>query len=110
MIKGITVKLHIKTQSGTDGFGAPTYTETTEDVDNVLIAPSTAQEIEDTTNLYGKRADYTLGIPKGDTHNWTDTVIEFWDEKWTSVGKPLKGIDENIPGPWNMKVQVMRYE
>lgn len=110
MIKGITVKLHVKTQTGVDDFNAPVYMDSVEAVDNVLVYPSYAQEIEDSINLYGKRADYQLAIPKGDTHTWTDTIIEFFNEKWTSIGPVTEGIEDNIPLMWNKKVSVMRYE
>ena len=109
MIHGITVILHDMVQTGTDPFGAPMYREDPVPVQNVLVAPSSAQEILDTTELYGKKAVYTLGIPKNDTHVWEDRVVEFFGERWRVFGIPLKGIDDMIPLEWNMKVMVERY-
>lgn len=109
-IKGITVKLYEETQSGTDGFGRPIYTETAVAVDNVLVAPASTSETLDTVNLTGKKAVYTLGIPKGDTHNWKDKKVEFFGETFRTFGEPLKGIEEMIPLEWNTKIQVERYE
>ena len=37
MIKGISVKLKVQTQTGVDGFGRPTYWGYWELVDNVLV-------------------------------------------------------------------------
>lgn len=109
-IKGITVTLYEKTQTGTDAFNDPIYTETAINVDNVLVYPSTQTEILETVNLYGRKAVYTLGIPKGDTHNWENRRIDFFGQSWRSFGIPSQGIEDMIPLDWNMKVTVERYE
>ena len=109
-IKGITVTLYEETQSGTDDFNRPIYTEKAVKVGNVLVSPSSTSETLDTVNLTGKKAVYTLGIPKGDTHNWKDKKVEFFGETFKTFGEPLKGIDNMIPLEWNMKIQVERYE
>lgn len=109
MIKGITVKLHIRTETGQDDFGAPIYTDTVEDVENVLVAPVSSLDNINNTSLYGKTAVYQLGIPKGDAHVWEDTTVEFFDKVWRTFGFEYAGIDENIPGAWNAKVQVERF-
>jgi len=109
-IKGITVTLYEQTQTGTDAFNDPIYTETAINVDNVLVYPSTQTEILETVNLYGRKAVYTLGIPKGDTHNWENRRIDFFGQSWRSFGIPSQGIEDMIPLDWNMKVTVERYE
>lgn len=109
-IKGITVTLYEQTQTGTDAFNDPIYTETAINVDNVLVYPSTQTEILETVNLYGRKAVYTLGIPKGDTHNWENCRIDFFGQSWRSFGIPSQGIEDMIPLDWNMKVTVERYE
>lgn len=109
-MRGITVRLITKVQSGTDPFGAPLYEETAEDIENVLVAPASAQDIIDSTQLYGKKAVYTLGIPKEDTHIWEDQDVEFFGSRWHVFGIPLKGIDALIPLSWNTKVMVERYD
>ena len=108
--RGITVTLYEVTQTGTDDFGEPVYTETPTDVENVLVSPSTSQEILDTVNLYGRKAVYTLGIPKGDSHDWENRRVDFFGERWRVFGVPTKGIEELIPLDWNTKVTVERYE
>lgn len=109
-MKGITVTLYADIQTGANPFGEAEYTELPIEVNNVLVAPASSQEILDTMNLYGKKAVYTLGIPKGDTHDWKDKRITFFDEDWISFGEPLKGIDALVPTSWNMKVMVARCE
>lgn len=109
MIKGITVKLHVKTQSSVDGFGRPTYTTTKVDIANVLVGDPSASEIKENNDLYGKRLAYTLAIPKGDAHTWTDTYVEFFGQTFRTFGPVTQGIEENIPLRWNKKVMVELY-
>lgn len=109
MIKGITVILYEKTQIGTDAFNRPIYDEKEVEVENVLVAPSTSDDIVTSQDLYGKKAVYTLAIPKGDMHNWLDAKVKFFGQEWKTFGFPLQGIEENIPLDWNKKVMVERY-
>lgn len=109
-MKTTTVTLYEKTAAGEDPFNNTTWTETPVDVPGVLYSPSSAQEILDGINLYGKKAIYTLAIPKGDQHEWEDCKVHFLDQDWHVFGIPLEGIDENIPLAWNKKVTVERYE
>ena len=75
-----------------------------------VVSPASSQEILDATNLYGKKAIYTLAIPKGDTHTWEDCKVSFFGEDWHVFGVPLEGIESIIPLAWNKKVTVERYE
>lgn len=109
MIKGITVTLIKQIESGKDEFGAPIYEERRINVDNVLVAPSTTTEILDTTNLYGKKAVYSLGIPKDDTNVWEDQIVEFFGQKWRVFGFTTIGIESMIPLSWNRKAMVEKY-
>lgn len=104
------VVLYEKVQNGVDDFNNPIYDETPITVSNVLVAPSASDEITDSTNLYGKKAVYTLAIPKGDTHRWEDSKIVFFGKEWRSFGTPLEGMEDMIPLKWNKKVTVERYE
>lgn len=108
-MQGITITLYNRTQTGTDEFNAPIYTETAEQVENVLIGEPSTDDITDTLTLYGKRLAYTLGIPKGDTHIWTDRTVEFFGERFRTIGEPTMGIEHLIPLSWNKKVKVERY-
>lgn len=110
MIKGMPVKLYERVLSGTDEFDHPVYTETPVIVENVLVAPASTTEILDTLNLTGKKAVYNIAIPKVDSHTWQDCRVDFFGQSWRVIGLPQKGIDENIPGAWNQKWMVERYE
>lgn len=109
-IRGITVTLYEVTKTGEDGFGKPIYEETPVEVENVLVAPTSSQEIQDAINLYGKKAVYTMAIPKGDTHEWEDRKVNFFGKDFRVFGIPLEGIECDIPLDWNKKVTVEVYE
>lgn len=110
MIKGMPVKLYERILSGTDEFDHPVYTETPVIVENVLVAPASTTEILDALNLTGKKVVYNIAIPKGDSHTWQDCRVDFFGQSWRVIGLPQEGIDENIPGSWNQKWMVERYE
>lgn len=107
---GITVTLYEVKQTGTNEFNEPIYEETPTQVNNVLVAPTSTQEILDSINLYGRKAVYTLAIPKGDTHEWENRKVSFFGKDFRVFGIPTEGIDENIPLAWNKKVTVEVYE
>ena len=109
-IRGITVQLYTRTQTGTDAFNHPVYTETIEDVENVLVAPATSEEVTQTLDLTGKRVVYNLAIPKGDTHDWEGCKVSFFGKDWRVINFEAGGIESLIPLDWNSKVQVSRYE
>ena len=109
-MKGITVTLYTKTKTGADPVGSPIYKETAVDVDNVLVSPTSSEDMVTEMNLYGKHSVYTLAIPKGDTHDWKNKKVEFFGQTFRTFDDPVKGIDHLIPLGWNTKVKVERYE
>lgn len=111
MLRGITVTLYDRTEAGVDAFNKTIYTETAVPVDNVLVAPISGTEVLETYNLTGRMAKYQLGIPKGDTNDWSaGKKVSFFDQDWRIIGAPTEGIEDMIPLSWNKKVQVERYE
>lgn len=109
-MKGITVTLWEPTETGRDDFNRPVYEEVAVNVNNVLVAPVTADDIPSTLDLNGAKITYQLGLPKGDAHIWKGRRVSFFGEDWRVVSSPIKGIDEMIPLSWNAKVMVERYE
>ena len=79
------------------------------DIENVLVAPASTDDILAQNNLSGKETVYSLAIPKGDTHDWENRTVEFFGKKWETIGAPLEGIEKLIPLGWNKKVTVKRY-
>jgi len=109
MIKGITVTLYERSQTGTDAFNAPTYTETPVAVKNVLVSPVTNEDVIDALNLYGKHAIYELCLPKGDAHDWQDCRVDFFGKSFRTFGSSKEYIEANVPLCWNKKVLVEAY-
>lgn len=107
-MRGVTITLYNRTQTGTDEFNRPVYSESAESVENVLIGEPSTQEVIDELNLTGKRLAYTLGIPKGDTHTWENKRVGFYNEIFEVIGNPTQGIEHLTPTPWNKKVKVTR--
>lgn len=112
-MKGVTVILIDKVDSGqTDELNRKIYIDSPITVSDVLVAPASGQEIIDTLNLYGKKAIYTLGIPKTDTNTWDDREVILpapFAGRYRTIGYSTAGIDAMIPLRWNRKVTVERY-
>ena len=109
-MRGVTIILYNKVQTGVDAFNRPVYEDVATTVDNVLIGEPSSEDIINELNLSGKRLAYTLAIPKGDEHEWRDRTVEFWGEKFRTFGRPTQGIEHLIPLAWNKKVKVEAYE
>lgn len=94
MLKGTAIKLL-------------TYADgqiTEETINDVLIGEPTSSAPTDQTD--GRLLGYTLGIPKGDTHDWTDRMVEFWGKRFRTAGYPQQGIEDNIPLRWGQNIKV----
>ena len=114
-MRGMSVTLYARTQTGTDDFGAPVYSESAVSVDNVLVGEPTTDDVTASTDIYGKRIAFMLGIPKGDTHDWKDRRVEWTDaygvtHRCRTFGFPITGVEALIPGPWHMKVRCEEIE
>ncbi len=110
MLKTITVELEQKQETGRDEFNQPIYETSWEEVEGVLVMPTTADEKINTTELYGKRAVYSIAIPKGDEHDWTDKQVKFFGKTWRTISFPMEGIEANIPTKWHKKINVEAYD
>lgn len=109
LLRGQTITLYNREQTGTDAFNAPVFRETAENVKNILICPASTEAITDGLQLYGKHAVYELLIPKGDAHVWEDREVSFYGQRWRTFGAVLQWMEHLTPGQWNRKVKVERY-
>lgn len=109
-MRGITVTLYTVKKIGTDIAGEPIYKDTAVNVENVLVSPASETEILAANDLYGRKAVYTLAIPKGDSNDWENRRVDFFGKSFRAFGIPSEGIDHLIPLSWNKKVTVERYE
>lgn len=110
MLYGINIQILVKTPNGVDAFNRPIYSEDWETVEDVLVAPASSDDVVNELSMSGKRISYTIAIPKGDAHEWTNTLVRFGGETFETVGIPMEGIEANIPLRWNAKISVARYE
>lgn len=110
MIKGITVTLYDEIEIGKDDFNHPIKELKAIEISNVLVAPTSTDDITNILNLTGRKAIYTMAIPKGDTHDWENKKVRFFDKDWRTFSIPQEGIEGLIPLCWNKKVMVERYE
>lgn len=108
MIRGISVTLTERTQTGVNEINEPVYEETESVVENVLVGSPKTDELSDALKLYGKHLAYTLYIPKGDSHNWENAKVTFYGRTFRTFGLPMTLIEENIPEAvsWNARIQV----
>lgn len=109
-IKGVRITLIEKVEVGKDPFGNAIFDYKEINVDNVLVSPASTDDITNQLNLTGKRAIYTLGIPKGDKNNWEDREVVIFGKRYKTFGAVLEGIENLIPLNWNKKVMVENYE
>lgn len=108
-MKGTTVQLVVGTVTDYDPFGNPVETEALVDVPDVLVGQPSTDDVTSSIQLYGKRIDYVLGIPKGDENDWINKTVYIWGEKFQTIGYPMTGEQENIPLRWGKNVKVQRY-
>lgn len=109
-IHGVTVKLYTRSIITYDDLNAPVYDLTCTTVDNVLPGQPSSSDVIESVDLNGKRADLVLGIPKDDTHDWTDAVVEVWPgEFYETLGYPTTGVQDLIPLSWGRNIRAARY-
>lgn len=96
LLKGITIQLT-----------EPDSTEV--NIDNVLIHPVPQNDdAQAQWNLGDLQPDYTLAIPKGDSHTWEGARATFFGEVWEIVAVSGKTIDELTPLSWNQRAYALR--
>lgn len=110
LIKGTTVALINKIKIGEDPFGKSIYEYKKIIVENVLISPTLSDDIINSQTLEGKKAVYTLAIPKEDKNEWENQEVIFFGKRWKTFGKVTQGLDHLLPLEWNKKVMVETYE
>lgn len=114
-MRGQTVTLFDQVRIGETEFGEPIFQEEPIEVHDVLIGEPSADDAATSVNLLGRKIDFMLGIPKGDTHDWENKRVSWVDAYGRemvvkTVGIPITGIEANIPTRWHMKVRCERYD
>lgn len=107
-MRGTTVILFEKRFAGFDALNNPTFTAEPVPVADVLVGEPSTDEVLSSTSLFGKKLEYMLGLPKGDTHDWTNTRVEIFGKEFETFGDVIEGIEANVPTRWHKKVRVAR--
>lgn len=109
MISGVTVTVLRPNRTGTDRLNNPVYGEPIREVvDDVLIAPSTTEDLEAARQM-GVTLAMTLHFPKGYTASLRGCKVELpapYADTYRVVGDPLPYMAENCPTRWNRPVGV----
>ena len=112
-MRGVTVTLYETTEQGRDAFNAPIIKETATTIDNVLIGEPSTDDYTSAVSVYGKQIRFMLGIPKGDTHDWKDKIVQLpapFSCQVKTFGFVETGIQDLIPLAWGGKVAAERFE
>jgi len=108
-MKGMSVYLEVSQKIGEDGFGQPIYDMDFVEIKDALVGSPSTDDITSALQLYGKRIQYVIGIPKGDAHNWEDKIVKINGKDYKTFGFVETGIQENIPLRWGGNIKVERY-
>lgn len=106
---GTSVEVVRRVVGSTDRFGDATYTETTETVDNVLIAPGFTSEF-DADRPEGVSVAYTLHFPKTYTAELGGAYVVIDGERYRVIGKPKAYMGANTPTPWDRPCEVEKVD
>jgi len=111
-MKGTTIQIVVKTQTGTDPFGQPIETEELVDIPDVLVGSPTSDDVTTVLQLYGKKIAYVLGIPKAilNDYEWSDREFVIFGKRFRSIGYPMTGEQANIPLRWGANLKVEAYD
>lgn len=108
-IHGIEITLIDKVEVGKDDFNNPIYEDKEIKVQDVIVAQPVSDDVVNDLSLYGKRTEYILGIPKGDTHEWEDREVIIFGKRYKTFGHTIEGIEDLVPLRWHKKIRVERY-
>lgn len=104
----IPVKLHEKIANGFDGFGVPTYTEHIKYINNCFVVIGNHYQLLDNNTSLVALDEFTIAIPKGDNHEWRNSIVEFKlggiDYKCKTHGDYLLGVEEAMPLMWHKQI------
>lgn len=110
LIQGITVLLINRVKIGENPLGEPIYEDKPIEVKNILVAPATADDLVNVSDLEGRKTIYTIAIPKGDTNIWENQRVKFFNKTWKVITEAEEGIESMMPLAWNKKYKVERYD
>ena len=79
-------------------------------VQNVVVTPGATSDVLDSTRPDGTRVAFTLGFPKSFTAPLRGCRVLVRGIECAVIGDPQPYTAENVPGAWNMNVEVERVD
>lgn len=108
MISGMEVEVVRRTMTGRDEMGEPIFSESHEPVGNVLVTPSSTDEMDETNRAFGISCELTLHFPKDYTASLEGCSVIVYGDEYRVLGDPQPYMPENTPTPWNREAKVAR--
>lgn len=71
-----------------------------ETVEDVLVAPGSTSDVEDSVRPYGTRAVFTLGFPKTFSASLRGCHVVVRGTEYAVIGDPQPNNMDNCPTPW----------
>lgn len=111
LIKGETVVVYRREQTGVDPGNNPIYDWAETTVEDVLVAPGPRADVDDSNRPDGVEVSWNLHFPK----TWTDSlrgaeVSVRGGPRSPVVGDPQGYTVPNTPGRWNRPVELERVD
>lgn len=104
----ISVKLYEKVIEGVDDFGVPTHSEHAVIINECLVAIGLHNQLTDNNTTQVALDSFTIAIPKGDNHEWRNSIVEFnlggVDFKCKTYGDYLLGYEDAMPLMWHKQI------
>ena len=107
-MKGETVTVTTRVQSGTDPGGDATYTTSTSSVDDVLVAPGSQSNAVDNIRPDGIEVALTLYFPRTFTGTLRGAIITVRGEDYKVIGDPIPYNGGLTPTRWNLVAECER--
>lgn len=105
-----TIKVKIRTQTGTDKLNRPIYEEAWEDVSGCVVGSPSSEDIESEMNLSGKRIAYEILLPSDDSHTWPGASVMIKDKEYRVIGDVRESFISFSHIPCNKLISVEAYE
>lgn len=105
-MRGETVCVHARVQTGTDDLNDAVWEDVELEVDNVLVAPGASQDVVSSMRPDGVQVRYTLYFPKTFDGRLEHCSIDVRGERLDVVGSPRRFDKVNCPTEWWMVVEV----
>lgn len=107
MIRGETVVVERRVETGRDPGNNPVYEWVPEQVTGVLVAPGARADVDASIRPDGKRIRWNLHFPKGYPATLAGARISVrGQDARPVVGDPQHYTEANTPGRWSMPVEL----